>query len=312
MTQTLELAIEVSGLRKRYKEREVVRGIDLQVRRGEIFGIVGPNGAGKTTTLEILEGIRARDAGQVDVLGFDPQRAGRALRLQIGIQFQATSLQDKLTVREALALYRGFYPAADRSADRFVKQLDLDQVMNERFGKLSGGWRQRVSLALAVVHDPQLVFLDEPSTGLDPAARRGIWDFVVRLKQEGKTIVLTTHYMEEAQTLCDRVAMFAQGQIAAQGSPAELVSRLGGQNAIRFVSADADPVVLRALPSVLSLQETDGVYRVRSGDVQQCSLEVFTLARDQGWKIEGFSYETGSLDDLFVGLSERREGEKSA
>jgi ABC-2 type transport system ATP-binding protein len=312
MTQTQEIAIEVSGLRKRYREREVVRGIDLQVRRGEIFGILGPNGAGKTTTLEILEGIRSRNAGQVDVLGFDPQREGRELRLHIGIQFQATSLQDKLTVREALALYRGFYPEPNRSADRFVKQLELDQVMNQRFGKLSGGWRQRVSLALAVVHDPELVFLDEPSTGLDPAARHGVWDFVVRLKQEGKTVVLTTHYMEEAQTLCDRVAMFAQGQIAAQGSPTELVARLGGQEAIRFVSADADAVVLRALPSVMSVQETDGVYRVRSGDVQQCSLEVFTLARDRGWKIQGFSYETGTLDDLFVGLSNRREEGKSA
>ncbi len=214
-------AIEVRDLRKRYGDFEAVRGIDFRVRPGEIFGLLGPNGAGKTTTVEILEGYRDRSAGEVSVLGFDPQDRPRALRERVGIVLQSTGLYPHITVREALGHFAGFYPHP-RSVDEVLALSGLQEKADERARRLSGGQLRRLDFALALIGDPDLIFLDEPTTGFDPAARRTAWDTVRALRDLGKTVLLTTHYLDEAQALADRVAIIKDGRILAEGSPAEL------------------------------------------------------------------------------------------
>jgi ABC-2 type transport system ATP-binding protein len=214
-------AIEVRGLRKAYGETEAVRGIDFRVDRGEVFGLLGPNGAGKTTTVEILEGYRERSAGEVSVLGFDPERRERALRERVGIVLQSTGIYRHITVREALQHFAGLYPAP-RSVDEVIGLAGLQGKEDERTRRLSGGQLRRLDFALALVGDPELIFLDEPTTGFDPAARRAAWDTVRSLRDLGKTVLLTTHYLDEAQALADRVAIIKDGRILAEGAPSEL------------------------------------------------------------------------------------------
>ncbi len=214
-------AIEVRDLRKRYGDTEAVRGIDFQVQPGEIFGLLGPNGAGKTTTVEILEGYRERSAGSVSVLGFDPQERPRELRERVGIVLQSTGLYPHITVREALAHFAGFYPHP-RDVEEVLTLSGLEAKADERTRRLSGGQLRRLDFALALVGDPDLVFLDEPTTGVDPAARRAAWETIRALRDLGKTVLLTTHYLDEAQSLADRVAIIKDGRILAAGSPAEL------------------------------------------------------------------------------------------
>src|SRR5580700_9150256 len=217
----MEQAIHVSGLRKSYGDFEAVRGIDFDVAQGEVFGLLGPNGAGKTTTVEILEGLRPRSAGDVQVLGYDPAADTRAIKDRIGVCLQSTNLPDKMTVRESLALFASFYSrGVDR--DELLKRLQLWEKRNTFYSKLSGGQKQRVALALALVNDPQLVFLDEPTTGLDPQVRLEIHGLISELRESKRTILMTTHYIEEAERLCDRVAIVDQGQIIALGTPREL------------------------------------------------------------------------------------------
>lgn len=219
-----ENAIEITGLRKSYGQVEAVRGIDLHARAGEVLAIVGPNGAGKTTTVEILEGYRERDAGQVSVLGVDPARATREWRGRIGIVLQECNLTPQLTVRESLAMYAGYFPAP-RGVDETIELVGLAAKADVRVARLSGGQQRRVDVALALVGDPELVFLDEPTTGFDPEARREAWQTIAGLRALGKTILLTTHYMEEAQQLADRVVVIAGGRVVAEGSPDELGGR---------------------------------------------------------------------------------------
>src|ERR671930_50678 len=216
-------AIEVRGLRKSYGLTEAVRGIDFRVERGEVFGLLGPNGAGKTTTVEILEGYRERSGGDVRVLGFDPQRRERALRERVGIVLQSSGMYRHITVREALAHWAGLYPHP-RDVDEVIALAGLEGKEDERTRRLSGGQLRRLDFALALVGDPELIFLDEPTTGFDPAARRAAWDVVRSLQDLGKTVLLTTHYLDEAQALADRVAIIKDGAILAEGPPRELVA----------------------------------------------------------------------------------------
>jgi ABC-2 type transport system ATP-binding protein len=217
--------VEASGLHKRFRDVHAVRGLDLQVRRGEVFGLLGPNGAGKTTSMEMLEGLVPPDAGTIRILGLDWRSDGAAIRNRIGVQFQSTQLDDKVKVREALDLFGSYYPQP-RNPDDLLRLLQLEDKADVYQSKLSGGQRQRLALGLALVNQPELVFLDEPTTGLDPQARQVLWALVRQLKSEGRTVLLTTHYMDEAQALCDRVGIMDQGQILQLGTPRELIASL--------------------------------------------------------------------------------------
>src|SRR5919202_6479827 len=219
-------AVEVDGLRKSYDGVEAVGGISFEIAVGEVFGLLGPNGAGKTTTVEILEGYRRRDSGSVSVLGEDPERAPREWRERIGIVLQSSSLYPNLSVRESLAVFAGYY-ARPRPVDEVIDVVGLGEKRDARVKTLSGGQRRRLDLGLALVGDPDLIFLDEPTTGFDPAARRTAWETIRNLRELGKTILLTTHYMEEAQRLSDRIAILGEGRIVATGSPQELLSGHG-------------------------------------------------------------------------------------
>lgn len=297
----MDMAIVVNDLHKSYKDKAAVKGVSFSIAHGEIFGIVGPNGAGKTTTLEIMEGLRKRSAGEVRVLDYDPEKDGRSLRQRIGIQFQSTSIQERLKVGEALDLFASFY---ERKGDRaaLIETLGLAQYLNTQFSKLSGGWKQRLTLALAALHGPDILFLDEPSTGLDPQARRDIWALIQQFRAQGMTIVLTTHYMEEAERLCDRVAMFRDGAIAALDTPKRLVSQFAAAKCLTFTSAEADLSVICALPSVERAHRDGEAVWVYAPDLQEVSRRLFAIAHERQWTMEAFRFEVGSLDDLFVNL----------
>lgn len=233
-------AIEASGLEKRFRDVHAVRGLNLQVERGEVFGLLGPNGAGKTTTLEMLEGLAQPDAGEIRILGMDWRQHGRTIRSRIGVQFQSTVLDQKIKVREVLALYGSYYPKA-RSADELLQLIQLEEKADAYQIRLSGGQRQRLALGLALVNDPEVVFLDEPTTGLDPQARQGFWDLVRKLKGEGRTVLITTHYMDEAEALCDRVGIMDRGQVLQLGTPRELIASLNQPSHVEIEFRGAAP-----------------------------------------------------------------------
>jgi ABC-2 type transport system ATP-binding protein len=276
-------AIEVRGLRKRYGEYEAVRGIDVAVRRGEVFGLLGPNGAGKTTTVEILEGYRARDSGEVAVLGFDPGRRPRELRRRIGIVLQAGGIYSHITPREALAHWAGFYPRP-RSVEEVLGLVGLVEKADARCRTLSGGQLRRLDFALALIGDPELIFLDEPTTGFDPEARRAAWETVRSLRALGKTILLTTHYLDEAQALADRVAIVKDGRILAIGPPREL-----------GVGASHYRVAYRDAAGQLVERETD--------DPTALLAELTAEALARGERLEELSVGRPSLEDVYLELT---------
>jgi ABC-2 type transport system ATP-binding protein len=253
-----------------YGETEAVRGIDLEVERGEVFAFLGPNGAGKTTTVEILEGYRRRTGGEVSVLGADPASAGRAWRERIGIVLQSSRLDPYLTVRESLALYAGYFPAP-RPIDEVVALVGLEAEADKRARKLSGGQQRRLDVGMALVGDPELLFLDEPTTGFDPSARRAAWDVIAGLRDLGKTVFLTTHYMDEAQRLADRVTIIAAGQIVARGTPEDLGDRENQPATIRY-RANGEDVVVSTTTPVQTLHELTGEALARGEDLE--GLEV--------------------------------------
>ncbi|MEZ5100266.1 MAG: ABC transporter ATP-binding protein [Thermoleophilia bacterium] len=275
-------AIEVTGLRKSYGAREVLRGVDLTVETGEVFALLGPNGAGKTTTVEILEGYRTRDGGEVSVLGVDPQHAGSDFRARVGIVLQSSAVYPRLTVREMLELFSGYYPAP-RAVDELVAIVDLAEKVDARVKTLSGGQLRRLDLALALVGDPELVFLDEPTTGFDPEARRRAWETIRGLRALGKTILLTTHYMEEASELADRIAIVAEGRIAALGAPADLIGQAASVE-VRYVR-DGERVVVRTDEPTRLLHE----------------LTADAVAR--GVELEGLEVRRQTLEDLYLELT---------
>jgi ABC-2 type transport system ATP-binding protein len=284
-----EPVISIAGLRMNYGETEAVRGIDLEVMPGEVFAFLGPNGAGKTTTVEILEGYRRRTGGEVKVLGEDPEHAGREWRDRIGIVLQSGRLDPYLSVRESLGLYAGYFHAP-RPVDEVIELVGLQGEADERPGSLSGGQQRRLDVGMALIGDPELLFLDEPTTGFDPSARRQAWDVIAGLRDLGKTVFLTTHYMDEAQRLADRVTIIAAGEIVARGTPEGLGDRENGTATIRYRSGGRDVVVETATP-VKTLHELTGE----------------ALAR--GEELEGLEVTRPSLEDVYLELTAAAEAE---
>ncbi|MBI5290062.1 MAG: ABC transporter ATP-binding protein [Chloroflexi bacterium] len=298
-------AISVKGLRKAYGANEAVRGIDLEVRTGEVFALLGPNGAGKTTTVEILEGFRERDAGDVRVLGYDPAHHDRAFRERVGIVLQSTSLSQYLTVEETIEQYRGYY-ARPRPLGEILDVVGLGEQRDVRTNRLSGGQQRRLDVAVGLAGDPELLFLDEPTTGFDPAARRNAWELITNLKALGKTVLLTTHYMDEAEHLADRVAIVVQGQIVAQGAPRELAK--GEQAAvIRF----ALPQGARALPGELAAaRSANGLVEIETEEATRLLHQLTSWALEHEAELEGLTVSRASLEETYLRLT--REAERQA
>jgi ABC-2 type transport system ATP-binding protein len=302
--QGAEPVVRVRGLQKRYGDHEAVGGIDLEIRRGEIFAFLGPNGAGKTTTVEILEGFRQASGGSVEVLGQNPWNAPGSWRSRIGIVLQETGAEPGLTVRECLALYAGYYPAP-RNIDETLALVGLSAQAQERATGLSGGQRRRLDVALALIGDPELIFLDEPTTGFDPSARRAAWEVIAGLRQLGKTIFLTTHYMEEAERLADRIAVIAAGRIVAEGTPQTLGGRQLEAAQISFslpVAADA----LGELPAALAervQRDPDGRMRLPSTSVTADLHLLSGWALDRGLELADLEVSRPTLEDVYLQLT---------
>jgi ABC-2 type transport system ATP-binding protein len=268
-------AIRVSGLTKRYGGHEALRGIDFEIAAGEVFGLLGPNGAGKTTTIEILEGYRERDAGAVEVLGEDPQRADRAWRERLGVVLQSSSLYPALTVRESLRVFGGYY-AKPRDADEVIEIIGLADKADARCRTLSGGQKRRLDLGLALIGNPELVFLDEPTTGFDPGARRAAWETIRNLRSLGTTILLTTHYLDEAEQLSDRVAVLREGRIVRVGTPSELTGSGGGETEIRY-RRNGENVVEQTAEPTRRLYELTAQAVERGEELQELEVRRPTL-----------------------------------
>ena len=305
----MPVAIHCRDLRKTYDGKvEAVRGLNLEIQTGECFGLLGPNGAGKTTTIEILEGLLEPTSGEVSILGHTWRKNEREMREWLGISLQETRLSEKLTVRETIELFASFY-RQPRSSDEVLERLQLTEKADSWVGKLSGGQRQRLAVATALVCNPKILFHDEPTTGLDPQSRRQLWDIIRGFQRDGGTVLLTTHYMDEAERLCDRLAVVDHGQIIAEGSPAELIERLGGHHVVEFsVSGGSDGATLQAwngLPSVESVREDDGLIAL---NVKQPHLTIPALleAIDQrGSQLQHLTTRQASLEDVFVRLTGR-------
>jgi ABC-2 type transport system ATP-binding protein len=297
--------IRVRDLTKRYGAVQAVAGIDFHVAPGEIFGLLGPNGAGKTTTVEILEGLRAPDGGEVEVLGLDVRRGADALKPRIGVSLQTAALYPKLTVTEVIDLFRSFYPKARPTAE-LIDALELGERRDAQTQVLSGGQRQRLGVALALVNDPELVFLDEPTTGLDPAARRSLWDLVQGLKADGRSVLLTTHYMEEAEILCDRLAIMDHGKILEMGTVDELISKRFHERAVRFDRLEGLPAAdLEGLPAVVSVKEDGGDVLLYTGDVGATIGALLTLTEARGLEPQNLAIRRPTLEDVFLDLTGR-------
>jgi ABC-2 type transport system ATP-binding protein len=303
------VALRCRGLVKRYGEVVAVDGLDLEVRRGECFGMLGPNGAGKTTTVEILEGLNVPDAGEVSVLGEAWQGDGRALRARIGVQLQETKFPEKLTVREILTLFRSFYPRGLAVAEALA-QVVLQDKASAQVRHLSGGQKQRLSLACALVGDPELLFLDEPTTGLDPQSRRQTWDIVEALKARGRTVLLTTHYMEEAARLCERVAIVDHGKIIALGTPRDLIASLGAEHVVEFAVEDGvgsrlTTEALRGLPSVEGVAHEAGSWRLTVREVHRAVPALLASLAEKGAEPTQLTTHHATLEDVFMAKTGR-------
>jgi ABC-2 type transport system ATP-binding protein len=303
-----EAAISVTGLRKSYGEVEAVRGIDLQVAHGEVFAFLGPNGAGKTTTTEILEGYRPRNAGRVEVLGVDPGSPTREWRERIGIVLQQCRMRPELTVRETLELYAGYY-REPRSVSETIEQVGLSEKAEARAGSLSGGQQRRLDVGLALIGDPDLLFLDEPTTGFDPSARRQFWGVIGGLRELGKTVFLTTHYMEEAQRLSDRVAIIAAGTIVAEGTPADLGNREDRPAEISFVLPQRLEVSDLPTEVAARAQVANGAVRLTSDRPVEVLNLLTGWALERSVALEGLEVRRPSLEDIYLELTAAAEAE---
>jgi ABC-2 type transport system ATP-binding protein len=299
-----ERVIDVKGLRKSYDEVEAVRGIDLHVDRGEVFALLGPNGAGKTTTVEILEGYRERTAGEVSVLGHDPAKQESALKRSIGIVLQSTGVDPYLTVRETVDLYAGYYPSP-RDIDEVIDLVGLAEKRHTRVNKLSGGQQRRLDVAIGLAGDPDVLFLDEPTTGFDPNARRNAWGIVRNLTDIGKTIFLTTHFMDEAQYLATRAAVIRKGEIVAEGTPGTLGGRDRMQTRVRFKVPHGQPP-----PPDLGGATTlpDGSFEIRTDDPTKVVHDLTASALDRGFVFEVLEVTQPSLEDVYIELTGGEEG----
>src|SRR5580692_4235729 len=299
----------IRGLKKAFADVQAVDGLDLEVFPGECFGLLGPNGAGKTTTIEICEGLTEADAGTVELLGLNWKRDTKELRQRIGIQLQETQFPDKLTVEEALKLFRSFYRKGI-SVDESIRTAQLEEKRRSRIGGLSGGQKQRLAMATALVGDPELLFLDEPTTGLDPQARRHLWDLVDELKHAGRTIILTTHYMDEAERLCDRVAIMDHGKIIALGTVRELIASVGGEHIVEFAVKNREDVTsadlaiqLKAIDGVHSHRIDAGLHQLSVTSLHSTVPRVFEVMEAKGLTLTEFRTHSATLEDVFVALT---------
>ncbi len=305
MTTADGVAVRSRGLVKRYGELVAVAGLDLEVKTGECFGLLGPNGAGKTTTVEVFEGLLEPDEGSVEVLGQSWDGDGHALRARLGIQLQETKLIAKLTVIETITLFRSFYPRGVEP-EQTLALVGLQEKTGARVIELSGGQRQRLSLACALVCEPEVLFLDEPTTGLDPQSRRQTWGIVDAFRRSGGTVVLTTHYMEEAERLCDRVAIIDHGEVIALGTPAQLVASLGAEHVVEFESETAvDPGPLAALAGVREASEDGGAVRLSVTEVHRAVPALMAELARQGAELTRLTTHHATLEDVFVALTGR-------
>jgi ABC-2 type transport system ATP-binding protein len=300
-------ALLVRDLRKSYGDVNAVNGLDLEVGAQECFGLLGPNGAGKTTTIEICEGLVERDSGDVRMLGRTWERDAPALRQRIGISLQETQLSDKLTVRETLSLFRSFYEHP-HDVSRVLAQVQLEEKAGARINTLSGGQKQRLAVACALIGDPELLFLDEPTTGLDPQSRRQMWDVIDKFRASGRSIVLTTHYMDEAERLCDRIAIVDQGKVIARGTPAELIASLGAEQVIEFASSGTAPldlVELRTLEGVIDARLDAGTYSLQAKELHRAVPALLAYLAAHGAPLTELRTHSATLEDVFVSLTGR-------
>lgn len=293
-----ELAIEVHGLRKSYGDIEAVQGLDLEIARGEVYALLGPNGAGKTTVIEILEGFRQRSAGDTRVLGLDPQDHGRDLKARIGIVLQSTGVHPYLTVEETVDLYRGFFPHP-RSREEILELVGLNSQRGVRVRKLSGGQQRRLDVAIGLAGDPELLFLDEPTTGFDPSARRGAWELVRNLRALGKTVLLTTHYMDEAEKLADRVGVLVEGRIVSEGTPQKLIGSRK-EAVIRFRLSAGSKSPPEGLKGVM---EPGGTWIMTTTEPTSLLFELTSWATEQGLELEELRVQRASLEDIYLELT---------
>jgi len=298
--------VQVENLVKRYGDVEAVRGVSFEVHQGEVFGLLGPNGAGKTTTVEILEGLRTPDSGRVTVCGLDPQRSGFSFKQEIGAVLQSTALPEKLRAGEALSLFASFYSRRRDPAD-LLRRFGLEEKRNAFYVQLSGGQKQRLALALALVNEPRVLFLDEPTAGLDPQVRREIYDIIEELRREKKTILLTTHYIEEAERLCDRVAIIDHGRVIALGTPRELKQRSAGTTRIevRLARPESDGALCQ-LEGVTDCREIEGRYVLHSTRPPQTIVALVKHLEAQGNELSSLEISAPSLEDVFLELTGRR------
>ncbi len=295
-----ESALRVRGLRKQYPNVLAVDGVDLDVQRGEVFGLLGPNGAGKTTTLEIIEGLTDADSGEIRVLGLDWKHHGSEIRARIGVQLQSTSLFNKITPREALTLYGGYYPKA-RTANELLELVQLTEKADAYHITLSGGQMQRLALAMALVNDPELVFLDEPTTGLDPQARRSLWEVVRRIKAEGRTVILTTHYMDEAEALCDRLAIMDHGRVLTIGTPPELIAQLEIPSVVELsFEGGAPPVDGFAAALGTAVEVRGDLWEIPTPDPKSLLPKLLEAAETARIPYQQVHVRRATLEDVFL------------
>jgi ABC-2 type transport system ATP-binding protein len=305
-TQMTNSILQVENLVKSYGDVHAVRGVSFEVQEGEVFGLLGPNGAGKTSTVEILEGLRNADGGRVSVCGLNPQTQGGALKHEIGAALQSTSLPDKIRVMEALRLFASFYKRK-RSPEELLKRFGLEEKRNAFYSQLSGGQKQRLALAMALVNDPKVVFFDEPTAGLDPQVRREIYDIIEELRREKKTLVMTTHYIEEAERLCDRVAIVDHGKVIAIGTPRELKAHSGGTTRIEVrLSKPAADGSLKSLEGAADAREVDGAYVIHSHRPPQTIVALVKHLEAAGNELVSLEIASPSLEDVFIELTGRR------
>jgi len=302
-------ALVVRDLHKHYGDVRAVDGLGLGVYAGECFGLLGPNGAGKTTTIEVCEGLLAPDSGHVELLGLRWEHHERELRQRLGIQLQETQLGEKLSVEETVRLFRSFYDRG-RAVSDVIGLVQLDEKRDARVGKLSGGQKQRLALACAIVGDPDLLFLDEPTTGLDPQSRRQLWDLIAEFKSLGRTIMLTTHYMDEAEILCDRVAVVDHGKVIALGTPRELIGSLGAEHVVEFIPADGSPAVdesaLRALNGARAVRRVATGYELQVDALHRTVPALLALLASRGIQLAHLTTHSATLEDVFVSLTGRQ------
>jgi ABC-2 type transport system ATP-binding protein len=300
-----DAVIAVDDVRKAYGEVKAVDGVTFQVAKGEIFGLLGPNGAGKTTTMEMIEGLHAPDSGELRVLGLDVRRSAARIKGRIGVQLQTAALYPQLTVAELLDLFASFFGRRP-ATERLLEDLELTEKRNARTKTLSGGQQQRLSVALALVNDPEVVFLDEPTTGLDPAARQGLWSVIRRMQGEGRTILMTTHYMEEAEALCDRLAIMDHGRILDSGTVDELIGRRFHERSVRFNRAGApDEEKLNALPAVSRVGYEEDEVVLHTGDVSATIAGLLELTARARTEPANLMIRRASLEDVFLDLTGR-------